>query len=63
MRSSAEVSLELRDERRYKESRGVLTKPGFSSSPFAMEPPVSPAAPTSRTLVRDMMVAESGNDS
>lgn len=41
----------------------VLTKPGFSSSPFAIEPPVSPAAPTSRTLVRDMMVAKSGNDS
>ena len=40
-----------------------LTKFGFSSNPLAIEPPVSPAAPTRRTLVRDMMIVEDGDDS
>ena len=41
-----------------REQGGILTKVGFSSKPLAMEPPVSPAAPTSRTLVRDMVGEE-----
>lgn len=35
-------------------SVGVLTKFPASNSPLTMEPPVSPAAPTNKTFMRDM---------
>lgn len=37
----------------------LRTKRPSSSKPFAMEPPVSPAAPTNKTWVFDMLAGRS----
>ena len=49
---------EKKREKERKEEEKSLTKVGFSNRPFAIEPPVSPAAPTSKTFVRDIMTTE-----